>query len=97
MPFLRDHAKWADLDVADRHRREGAEDSTHRAFFGEVLADRSRVLERRQDAVLSSYAGVCGVIVTNPEAVADTVDDVAGETRVGVVGEGVGPVTPPEW
>ena len=97
MPFLRNHAKWADLDVADRHRREGAEDSPHRAFLDEVLADHSRVLEGRRDVVLGSHAGLCGVIVTNPEAVADTVGDVAGETRVGVVGEGVGPVTPPEW
>ena len=92
VPFLRDHAKWADLDVADRHRREGTEDSPHRALFGEVIADNFWVLEGRRDVVLGSSTGVYGVIIPDPEAVADTVGDVVGEVRVAVVGEGVVPI-----
>ena len=47
--------------------------------------------------MLGSSAGMRGVIIPNPEAVADTVGDVAGEAQVGVVGEGVSPIPPPEW
>ena len=97
MPFLRDHAKWANLDDADRHRSKGTEDSPHRALLDEVIADDIWVLEGRRDVVLCSSTSMRGVIVPNPEAVSDTVSDVADEARIGVVGEGVSPITPPEW
>ena len=37
-----------------------------------------------------------GVVIANPETVADPVDDVPDKAPVGVTGEGAGPVLPPE-
>ena len=83
MPLLRDHAKWANLDVADKHRSKGTEDSPHRAFPDEVIAENFWMLEGRRDVVLRSSTSMRGVIVSDSAAVADTVGDVADEARVG--------------
>ena len=97
MPFLRDHAKWTNLDVADRHCSKGTEDSPHRVLLDEVIADNLWVLEGRRDVVLRSSTSMRGVIVPDPEAVSNTVSDVDDEVWIGVVGEGVGQIAPPKW
>ena len=39
---------------------------------------------------------VCGVVIADPETVADPVDDIPGKALVGVTGKGPGPVLPPK-
>ena len=95
-PFLQDHAKWADLDVTDRHRRKEVKDPPHRVHSGKVILDNLWVLKGRWDVVLGSSAGVRGVIIPDPEAVVDTVGIVAGEVQIGVVGDGICPIPQPE-
>ena len=57
---------------------------------------RSRTLRRGSSGRWPLRSCVRGVVIADPETVADPVDDVPDKAPVGVTGEGPGPVLPPE-